>query len=497
MVGVPRSTGCQTCIQRRVKCDTLRPSCSQCQKHRVPCPGYARTRKFLDEGPALKKRYTGTTHSRNSIDERVAPSLVSKSMTQQQPELFRVFVLTAFPRWFGLNRYRVHVPWTVYVADTLGQNPALDGAVYGITSVFLGRSHSDDKLQRSSREIYGKALAAFGAIIHSNAGGGRAQLASRVAVSTSILLSLFETYLRTDQHSWARHARGASLLMSMRGARAHLTGFDRCLYLSFRSFLVAEAFIHGQPCLFETPEWQRLIDEIRRQDMVDRRATPQISAVIDVSDRLFMEVVQLPGLVSRVRRLTLAAARDDMPAIRALEMRLRRCHHAIRALTRELQVSVAARTHPAPGSGQTASFIGPIPLSFPEEFANGLIRATDVCFRILGLLQHNLSVICQEMVHLVVPDGASPQSQSSPPSSPGSLGDGSTALPSRVVPFRLVSRLQPDKREQLAPVDKWLDMVASSMGMEAFEIVIGSSAPSTYPDAYPESHLSGTILPSR
>jgi hypothetical protein len=442
----------------------------------------------------LKKRYsTSTTHPRNSIDERVAPSLVSKSMTKQQPELFRVFVLTAFPRWFGLNRYRVHVPWTVYVADTLGQNPALDGAVCGITSVFLGRSHNDDKLQRSSREIYGKALAAFGAIIHSNAGS--TQLASRVAVSTSILLSLFETYLRTDQHSWARHARGAALLMSLRGARAHLTGFDRCLYLSFRSFLVAEAFIHGQPCLFETPEWQRLIDEIRCQDMVDRRVTPQISAVIDVSDRLFMEVVQLPGLVSRVRRLTLAAAREDMPAIRALEMRLHRCDHAIRALTRELQVSIAARTHAAPG--QTASFIGPIPLSFPEEFANGLIRATDVCFRILGLLQHNLSVICQEMVHLVVPDGASPQSASSLPSSPGSLGDGLTALPSRVVPFRLVSKLQPDKREQLAPVDRWLDMVASSMGMEAFEIVIGNSAPSAYADADPEPHLSGTILPLR
>ncbi|KAL4897197.1 hypothetical protein BDV59DRAFT_86155 [Aspergillus ambiguus] len=416
-------------------------------------------------------------------------------MTEQQPELFRVFVLTAFPRWFGLNRYRVHVPWTVYVADRLGKNPALDGAIYCITSVFLGRSHNDCKLQKSSREMYGKALAAFGGLIKD-----ASQLGSRESVSTSILLSLFESYQRTDQNAWARHASGAALLMSMRGAHAHLTGFDRCLYLSFRSFLVAEAFIHGKPCLFETPAWQDLIDQIRQQDMVDRRATPQISAVIDVSDRLFMEVVKLPGLIHHVRRLTESSSREDMAAMRALEMRVCRCRDAIRGLTRELQISVAAQKAP----GQTPAptpFIGPIPLTFPQEFANGLIRGTDVCFRILDLLHHNLSVIYQETQLLIADVAASPRSTSSLPSSPGTAGSGPAALPSRAVPFRLVSRLQPDRGdgafrsrgEKLAPVDKWLDLVASSMGMEAFDIVIGHP----YPNAESECHSSAAILPLR
>ncbi|KAB5570190.1 hypothetical protein GE09DRAFT_698513 [Coniochaeta sp. 2T2.1] len=47
MVGVPRSTGCQLCVKRRVKCDQTRPSCGNCIKYGEPCPGYDRQMKFV------------------------------------------------------------------------------------------------------------------------------------------------------------------------------------------------------------------------------------------------------------------------------------------------------------------------------------------------------------------------------------------------------------------------------------------------------------------
>ncbi|KAK5990029.1 hypothetical protein PT974_08292 [Cladobotryum mycophilum] len=47
MVGVPRSSGCQLCRKRRVKCDEGKPECGNCLKYGAQCPGYERAMKFV------------------------------------------------------------------------------------------------------------------------------------------------------------------------------------------------------------------------------------------------------------------------------------------------------------------------------------------------------------------------------------------------------------------------------------------------------------------
>ncbi|RHZ50734.1 Zn(II)2Cys6 transcription factor [Aspergillus thermomutatus] len=461
------------------------------------CPGYAKARKFMDEGPLIKKRYEQTAnpvneheiqeirreqsfaHPHDSIDEQIFPSLVTKSMSRQQPAVFRDFVLTAFPRWFGLNKYRVHVPWAVYVADVLGTTPALDAAIFCITSVFMGRSNHDVALQKSSREMYSKALASLGGMIkHEKI------MRSRESVSTSILLSLFEAYSQTREDSWAQHASGAALLMSMRGAKSHLTGFDRCLYLSFRSFLAAAAFIEGKPCFFEKPEWQSLIDEIRKQDMADPRANATISAIIDVTDRLFMEVVKIPGLMYRVNRHLQASPPTSPSESEQLISRLYRCKEKIHGLASELRLVAAVQGHRIIGG--KLSLIGPIPSTLPQTFSNGVLRGANNCFKILDLLSHNLMVSQHKgySPHAIAGTPAGPRSSSSPPSlvsAPESMSSESFFDEPKIVPFHIVSRFRDfedggsltlSEGPKMSPVDKWLDQVASSMGMEAFEVVI-------------------------
>ncbi|KAK7952558.1 uncharacterized protein PG986_008286 [Apiospora aurea] len=56
MVGVPRSTACALCLSRRVKCDEIRPSCSNCVKYGADCPGYARGVKFVAGKHVVKSR---------------------------------------------------------------------------------------------------------------------------------------------------------------------------------------------------------------------------------------------------------------------------------------------------------------------------------------------------------------------------------------------------------------------------------------------------------
>ncbi|KAJ9311935.1 transcriptional regulator family: Fungal Specific TF [Paecilomyces variotii] len=449
MVGVPRSKACLLCLQRRVKCDELRPGCSQCQKYGVACPGYNKALKFQDQGPLLRQKFGSRAVTKqnslqgfqSSIDERVVPSLVSISMSKQEPNVFRDFVLTAFPRWFGLNKHRVQVTWVAYVSEQLGKNPALDAAVYCITCAFMGHSRRDKRLKESSFEMYSKALN----LLKESVKDGTA-LCSRESISTSILLAMFEAYTATSNDAWARHASGASMMMSLRGAESHHFGFDRSLYISFRSFLVAQAFVEGKPCMFEKPEWQTLIDQIRKEDMADPRVDEPIAVFIDISDRLFMEIVKFPGLVSEARALISSPGRGTYER-KNLMAKILNAREVTSTLAADMRNALAAHGHLSRG-GYRVPFIGPVPSTFPEAFANSLLRGTDMALSVLDFQLADLAT-----------EGAADRPVSRP--------------------FRIISNLAAGETSQSSEaaddtrqVNEWLDKVASSMGMEGMAIVL-------------------------
>ncbi|KAJ5684163.1 uncharacterized protein N7477_000508 [Penicillium maclennaniae] len=405
----------------------------------------------MDEGPILHQRFgkrTPTSKTTESIDEQILPSLVAQSMGKQQPVIFGSFVITAFKRWFGLNKYRVHVPWTTYVAGKLGQSPAFDASVYSLNAIFMGHAHTDTNLQRSSREMYSKALRLFGKRIHDPN-----QMKSRESVSITILLSLFETYSRTDPDSWARHAGGTALLMAHRGPNAHLTGFDRCLYLSFRSFIVAEAFVNDKPCIFERPEWQALIDQVRSEDMADPRVDGPIALFIDLQDRIFMEGSKVPGLLFQARRLHIESDREQ--ASQFLALRSLQCCQALRRLSTQLRIAAAAQSSRADvaGDGAKGAFIGPVPSTFPQEIANSVLKGSDICLYILQMLLDYLACLEKDKTgHMTRKSFQGDREMSDP------------------LPFRIVSKLKADMNHDIIPASEWCDMAAASMGLEAFEV---------------------------
>jgi hypothetical protein len=417
----------------------------------------------MDEGPQLRTRFAKKPEpAPESIDERIAPSLVARTMGKQQPVIFGDFVMASFTRWFGLNRYRVHVPWTTYVAQHGGKSPAFDAAVYSMNLVFMGYTHIDGKLQRSSQEMYSKALRLFGDRIRNEAA-----MKSRESVSITIMLSLFEAYSPTNPDSWAHHAGGTALLMAHRGPEAHLTGFDRCLYLSFRSFIVAEAFLNDKRCIFERPEWQAHVHQVRREDMVDPRVDGPIALFIDLQDRIFIEVAKIPGLLFESRRL----GQTDNPgqAAQQLSARALSCSQVICTFSAHLRLASAVQKYqwckPDDNNGtessEKAAFIGPIPSTFPQEFANSVLRGCEICMYILGLLVDYL-------------DGYKAETQSC---------DGDQTENMDPLPFRFVSKLRGLKGANSTPIEadgpekdlpspnKWLDLVAASMGLEAFDII--------------------------
>lgn len=441
----------------------------------------------MDEGEKLhqrfgKKRNNPTTLPPASIDERIVPSLAARSTDKQQPVIFGSFVLSAFTRWFGLNKYRVHVPWTQYIAQNIGQSPAFDAAVYCVNSMHMGHVHKNTRLQSSSREVYSKALRLFGDRICDPD-----SMKTSESVSITIALSLFEAYSRTNSDSWARHAAGTALLMAHRGPAAHLTGFDRCLYLSFRSFLVAEAFVNGRQCIFERPEWQAHIDQVRWEDMASPRVDEAIALFIDLQDRIFMEVSKVPGLLYQARRLHTMP--DPQKAARRLAAQVQCSDQTLHALSAQLRLAATVETYQCldnatADGGDKGPFIGPIPSTFPQEFANSVLRGTDNCFYILRLLLDFL------------------QRYEVQNSTPSSECQTETQI-SDPLPFRFVSKLaygngdsgSSGHRQNLPPPEKWLDLVAASMGLEAFEVVTCAIETPGSTDSLEETGTwSGTVM---
>ncbi|KAL1966214.1 hypothetical protein VTN77DRAFT_4766 [Rasamsonia byssochlamydoides] len=82
MPGVPSNRACERCKQRHLKCDETRPGCQRCATAGIECPGYPQTRKFIDEGATVRRRY--------GPYQRSAPRSQPSSLPENQGVLDRV-----------------------------------------------------------------------------------------------------------------------------------------------------------------------------------------------------------------------------------------------------------------------------------------------------------------------------------------------------------------------------------------------------------------------
>ncbi|KAJ6016163.1 transcriptional regulator family: Fungal Specific TF [Penicillium herquei] len=57
MPGVPSNKACERCKKKHLKCDETRPQCQRCTTAGAECPGYVQTRKFIDQGATVRRRY--------------------------------------------------------------------------------------------------------------------------------------------------------------------------------------------------------------------------------------------------------------------------------------------------------------------------------------------------------------------------------------------------------------------------------------------------------
>ncbi|GIK06706.1 hypothetical protein Aspvir_002356 [Aspergillus viridinutans] len=306
MVGVPRSTGCHTCIQRRIKCDEGRPECRRCRDRNVKCPGYQRRVKFYHQTPAsIRSREqkdsrhvaaSSAVHAlmpRASMDGKLAPGLASTATDTQMKEVFQYFVMVSFPGLFSAWRNRVQLNWLDFVRHHLDtSSQALIWSLRSLSVWHLGRAHNDQEKISASRHLYGRGLQHLICSLRNPR-----TATSNWTLMAAIHLGIYEMLDGLGEKSWLIHSRGIGKLFRLRGPEAHRDGFGRTLLVAYRSFLVADALVSQEPCFLEEPEWRAIVHDA----LAFERSAGKSCQLSETVELAFNEIVLCPGLFAQSR----------------------------------------------------------------------------------------------------------------------------------------------------------------------------------------------------
>ncbi|KAL4862446.1 hypothetical protein BDV12DRAFT_190405 [Aspergillus spectabilis] len=395
MVGVPRSTGCRTCVKRRVKCDETRPDCLRCVKLEVQCLGYVRPLQIRIQQPDQEPPRDRRTHKRRSrnapaeestqalsiapaptVDEVVAPNLVYEALTLQTKEVFYDWLTHHFPRAHWSSPFRVNIGWMEFIRELPASTcpPALLWAIRTLITFQMGTLQRDEKAINCARHMYGRGIYHLRSLLQSPSA------LSDEALAACVLLGGYEVLDGIDEKSWISHTRGIRHLMCARGPLAHKNGMGRTLMICFRPFFIAESFVLREPCFLASSEWTSMTD-----DILDDDTQRDESGLLGLAmDHIFNETAKCPGYYASTQAI-LSSDADPAPSVleRVLgEIAGTKGH--LQALHDMLSVSNAD------GSGRSPS-LGPVPSihvnSMTQLTLEGVQSAMGLLDQLSGMLE--------------------------------------------------------------------------------------------------------------
>ncbi|KAE8379106.1 hypothetical protein BDV26DRAFT_260080 [Aspergillus bertholletiae] len=220
MGGIPfKSTGCNTCRRRKVKCDEAKPECLRCVKHGHVCTGYERSRIFIHQSSNAmgngaqkltqrpKALLNGSTPHQIVRVESEIPRLSTNVEVRSQ--LFQSFI----------DRY---LPPSQYICDRTGKNllqtlPDLSGssllldkAVVALSTAYLAKQNQDRHLLQNSTRIYGNAIQ----MLNNKISSGRSL--GKDVLYTTIIFQIYELINCSPPGfgAWIAHVQGSSAVIS-------------------------------------------------------------------------------------------------------------------------------------------------------------------------------------------------------------------------------------------------------------------------------------------
>ncbi|KAE8396911.1 hypothetical protein BDV37DRAFT_88719 [Aspergillus pseudonomiae] len=466
MVGVPRSTGCRACLQRRVKCDQTRPECLRCQKRQITCPGYqkrfqfyhktapavvksTRTSEFDDVRPS-KPTLKGYHHQqalvlgRPTIDQSFTRNLTATALDTQLKEVFSDVVYAVFPNLYAAFSARVDLTWVDFVRHhSAAQSSAVNWGIRCLNTWFLARRHHDHDQLQASRHMYNRALRCLAQSLRDPV-----RVKSDDTLAAAIALGVYEVLDGVGSNSWLVHSRGIGALFRLRGPDAHRSGFGRTMYTTYRAFLVAEAFTCQEPCFLESEEWRAM----NREALLTEERNGKGNRLGEITENAFEEVLLCPGYLVRTRDMIARNAPESSRESLTAEIRCSR--DLLRGLQRRLAALLELQMN-----SQTVQKRNPLNGSIPKQFVHTIahrsLRGMDSA---LALLDQLLVLLNASKVRMLGSD------ENNPPQSPWNTVTYQPA-PEGAISVTVEGT---SSTSEVKPLD-WLDQLALSMGTLALK----------------------------
>ncbi|GAM86422.1 hypothetical protein ANO11243_044360 [Dothideomycetidae sp. 11243] len=284
MVG-PRSTGCRTCVGRKIKCDGTRPTCHRCSRAGYECLGYQRPLQWLN--PSTNTGSFSQGSRRSSSDNRRAPSnapssssssnpstgrtpasigILSLSMPglEQPPIIYKIpsaFDDNAYCLFF-LNKYfsfgscnddlQSNKTWIWQALQSPSEAPVSNLAVRSLVTAFSANIHRNQGLRKHAFALQRSALVAMRQAVQS------ADISFDI-LSATCLLGMYETCLYTNREAWRNHNRAMQLLVQMKGPAFFQERPARSLLVLSRHSIIVEAVVSKRRCFLEDPKWSNIL----------------------------------------------------------------------------------------------------------------------------------------------------------------------------------------------------------------------------------------------
>lgn len=190
MVGVPRSTGCATCVKRRIKvcvlwpvmtisltslqCDQRLPGCARCETYGKPCPGYDKGFKFIAGKPYRTRRPRASTDSDSSNEKPTqsraqAAALPNQAVIRSENPASLISAGTNVRQGLSAlihdfcgprspSQTYVISHWFRYLPSVYGESRTLDATIETFVAHHFGRILQNGQMVAYARSTYGEAL---------------------------------------------------------------------------------------------------------------------------------------------------------------------------------------------------------------------------------------------------------------------------------------------------------------------------------------------------
>lgn len=298
--------GCNTCRQRRVKCDEGRPTCQRCRRTGYQCEGYVRKHRFVDEVSRTIRDARKTEATPSDADSpKASPIRVQRPRSKVPLDLN----LSAFESDLYVSFLLSNLCLGVIMPTLMMRTQAEDTScalaqlsIRALSAAYFGRIHKQYDIINQSALLYGEALrhliielrdperARSLSTLSSSITLQTYEVCSSIATLTSISLLYGQFVAAKSTSGWLDHASGIGKLIELRGLQGYQTRLERDIFEANRVNIVIESSLRNKRCFLEQIEWKT------RPWATDPESKDTMSYLIDI-------LCDLPGLKEDVAML--------------------------------------------------------------------------------------------------------------------------------------------------------------------------------------------------